>query len=42
MNPKFAANNYKSVTIFDAHEPFTVADGVLIGAGYMASAGMTA
>jgi len=33
MNQKIAANNYKSFTIFDAHGPFAVADGVLVGVG---------
>jgi hypothetical protein len=31
MNHKYAADNYKIFTIFDAHGPFTVADGVLVG-----------
>jgi hypothetical protein len=33
MDQTFAANNYKSFTIFDAHGPLTVADGVLFGVG---------
>jgi hypothetical protein len=34
MNQNFAANSYKSFTIFDSHHgPFTFADGVLVGVG---------